>query len=214
MDGIIITPDYVDEELIAILKKLDVPVVFLRRRTPNEVNAPFVDVDHYLGACKAVEYLIAKGHQKICFMGMTEDSFISNERLRGYKDTMNKHSLYPKDTQIKIAGRTIESGKDTMEKLYTENDDMTALFASNDLLGIGALEWLAINNIKVPEQISVIGFDDLEYSKLHWIQLTTMSQPRKTMGRLATELLLNLINESGENHSVMLEATLVERKTC
>jgi LacI family transcriptional regulator len=214
MDGVIITPDNIDDELISILKMIEVPVVFLRRRTPGKLDIPFVDVDHYTGACNAVEHLINKGHKSICFMGMTEDSFISNERLRGYIDTMKKHGFYPAEEKIEIAGRTTDSGKVAMSKLYLRNKEMTALFASNDLLAIGALEWLAINNIKVPQQIALIGFDDLEFSKLHWIQLTTMSQPRKTMGYMAGEMLLKMINGSNQNESVLLKASLVERRTC
>ncbi|MFS0862147.1 LacI family DNA-binding transcriptional regulator [Fredinandcohnia sp. 179-A 10B2 NHS] len=214
MDGVIVTPDHVDEELISLLNRLEVPIVFLRRRTPAEVNAPFVDVDHYTGACEAVSYLIENGHRDIGFLAMTQDSFVSKERLRGYMDTMQKHGLTPTDNSIEVAGRTIESGRNAMEKLHEKNPQLTAVFASNDLLGIGALEWLAIKDIKVPEQISIIGFDDLVFSSLYWIQLTTMAQPRKKMGRFAADLLLSMINGSEENDSVLLKAKLVERKTC
>src|SRR5690606_32736750 len=148
------------------------------------------------------------------FLAMTQDSFVSKERLRGYMDTMQKHGFTPNDHSIVTAGRTIESGRIAMEKLHAKNSQLTAVFASNDLLGIGALEWLAIKNIKVPEQISIIGFDDLVFSSLYWIQLTTMAQPRKKMGRFAADLLLTMINGSEENESVLLKAKLVERKTC
>ena len=213
MDGVILTPNVLDQDSIALLEKLKVPGVFLRRRTPEGLKIPFIDVDHYGGACGAVNHLISKGHTNIGFMGMTKDSFTSNERLRGYIDTMYQHQLDVREDSIKIAGRTIESGRMAMEQLYHENPNMTALFASNDLLGIGALEWLAKNDIRVPEQMAVIGFDNLELSELHWIQLSTMAQPRKTMGQLAAELLLRMINKEKDTDSIVLETNLIERKT-
>lgn len=214
MDGIILTPDNFSPEIVDNLNNLEVPAVLLRRRSEGDLNIPFIDVDHYSAACKAVEYLLEKGHENICFMGMTEDSFISNERLRGYTDTMYRSQIEVKKSQYLIAGRTIESGKKAMEKLYKNNPDMTALFASNDLLGIGALEWLAQNNISVPNDVSVIGFDDLDLSSLYWIQLTTMSQPRKKMGNLAAQKLLEMLDGSNKVQSTLLNADLVERKTC
>lgn len=213
MDGVIVTPDFIDEQLVNLLKRLDVPVVFLRRRTPAGLDVPYVDVNHYSAACKAVEHLILNGHSRIGFIGMTEDSQISKDRLRGYLDTMNGHGYFPEESQMVVGGRTIDSGRLAMEKLYEQTPEITAVFASNDLLGIGALEWLALHNIKVPEQVSVIGFDNLEFTSLHWIQLTTMAQPRKQMGKLAAELLLDMINGSENCQSVLLEAKLIERKT-
>ncbi|WP_255449088.1 LacI family DNA-binding transcriptional regulator [Virgibacillus sp. SK37] len=214
MDGILLTPDNLDEDIISMLRNLKVPALFLRRRTPNSLNIPYIDVDHYEGACKAVEHLLSKGHRNICFMGMTEDSFISNERLRGFMETMHKHGIYPNDNQIVIAGRTIESGKLAMEKLYKKNKNMTALFASNDLLGIGALEWLSKNNIDVPNEVSVIGFDNLELSELYWIQMTTMAQPREMMGKMAAEKLLKMMDNSEKGKSILLHAELIRRQTC
>lgn len=213
MDGVILTPDKLEEDFVTLLKKLNVPFVLLRRRTPEGLDFPFVDVDHYGGAQQAVQHLIKKGHKKIGFMGMSKESFTSNERLRGYHDVMREYNLEVNESQISIAGRTIESGRKAMGRLYQSNPGLTAVFASNDLIGIGALEWLEINKIEVPKQMAVIGFDDLEISNLHWIQLTTMSQPRKQMGELSAELLLSLINGEEED-SIILDTELKKRKTC
>ncbi|NRF92870.1 LacI family DNA-binding transcriptional regulator [Paenibacillus frigoriresistens] len=214
-DGLIITPDFLDEEFIQLLSSLDMPVVFLRRRTPAALSIPFVDVDHYQAAVTAVNYLIELGHKQIGFISMPESSFTGNERLRGYKDTMQKHGLSSDHSRIVIGGRTIVHGREAMGKLYEKNPEVTAVFAANDLLGIGALEWLAVHELQVPDKLSVIGFDNLEYSELYWIRLTTMEQPRDEMGKRAAQLLLEMIsNKETTLKSELISAKLIVRQSC
>ncbi|SFL23506.1 transcriptional regulator, LacI family [Paenibacillus sp. 1_12] len=214
-DGLIITPDCLDEEFVQLLSSIDMPFVFLRRRTPAAISMPFVDVDHYEAAITAVNYLIELGHKQIGFIGMPESSFTGNERLRGYKDTMRKHGLSPDQSRIVIGGRTIDHGREAMGKLYEKSPDVTAVFAANDLLGIGALEWLAVHQIQVPDKLSVIGFDNLEYAELYWIRLTTMEQPRGEMGSRAAQLLLQMIENKGTTlNSELIQAKLIVRQSC
>lgn len=215
-DGLIITPDFLDATFIEMLSSLEMPVVFLRRRTPQELSMPYVDVDHYQAAIVAVNYLLELGHKKIGFIGMPESSFTGTQRLHGYKDTMRKYGLLSESTDIVVAeGRHIPNGRKAMSELYEQNPHLTAVFAANDLLGIGSLEWLAKRDIKVPEQISVMGFDNLEYAELHWIQLTTMEQPTHRMGSKAAELLLQMIADKTQMPpSDLIEARLIERQSC
>lgn len=217
-DGLILTPDHLDEELIDILNSVEMPVVFLRRRTPAQLNIPFVDVDHYEAACNAINYLLELGHSKIGMITMPKSSFSGSERLRGYEDTMKQHGL-SFERYIVQGGRSIEHGRKAMEGLYANNPELTAIFAANDLLGIGALEWIARREEGLLSHLSVIGFDNLEYTDLHWIQLTTMEQPREEMGRKAASLLLEMINNKQNDHAVnpsslLIEARLIVRKSC
>ncbi|CAN7747181.1 LacI family DNA-binding transcriptional regulator [Paenibacillus sp. LjRoot56] len=215
MDGIIVTPDFLDDEALDMLRRLEIPVVFLRRRPPQDLDMPFVDVDHYEGACHAMDYFFSLGHSRIGFMGMPKYSFTGQERYRGYVDSMKKHGLEPHPNGIVWDGRTIECGSRAMSKLMGEYPSMTAVFAANDLLGIGALEWLAENKLSVPERMSVIGFDNLEVSDLHWIKLTTVAQPRKEMGRKAAEVLLQMLTENKLTaQSILLHTKLIIRETC
>jgi len=214
-DGLIITPDFLDDELIQLLESLDMPVVFLRRRTPAGLTMPFVDVDHYQAAIAAVNYLIELGHKDIGFIGMPESSFTGNERLRGYLDTLRKHGLAAGEDRIVVGGRTIEQGREAMSRLHEQNSRLTAVFAANDLLGIGALEWLAVNRQQAPDGLSIMGFDNLEYGELYWIRLTTMEQPRKEMGGRAAELLLQMIaTKDTKPESALIEAKLIVRQSC
>jgi len=214
-DGLIITPDHFDKEFVELLAGLNKPVVLLRRRTPKGLSIPFVDVDHYKAATVAVDYLIGLGHREIGFIGITESSFTSNERLRGFVDTMRKHGLSADPDRIIFGGRTIDGGREAMGRLVERHPNLTAVFAANDLLGIGALEWLAMRGIAVPDQMSVIGFDNLEYADLHWIRLTTMGQPRDEMGRRAAQLVLQMIADKDTTpESHLIQAKLIVRNTC
>ncbi|MEC0210403.1 LacI family DNA-binding transcriptional regulator [Paenibacillus ehimensis] len=214
-DGLILTPDYMDEEFSELLSNLEIPIVFLRRRPPAGLSFPFVDVDHYQAAKTAMQYLLELGHRQIGFIGMPQSSFIGNERLRGYTDVMRLHGIDPGPGHMILGGRTIDNGREAMGRLLDHNPDLTAVFAANDLLGIGALEWLAMHQIAVPDKLSVMGFDNLEYAGLYWIQLTTMEQPRREMGVRAAQMLLQMIaNKEQTPESDLMEAKLVIRKTC
>jgi len=215
MDGLIVTPDFMDEDFVSMLKRLKIPVVFLRRRPHPELNMPFVDVDHYKGSCRAVEYLLELGHRRIGFIGMPETSFTGRERYRGYLDTLKSRNIPVAPHGIVHAGRTFKQGYQGMEKLMAEYSGMTAVFAANDVLGIGALEWTAKHGLSVPEQMSIVGFDNLEMTDLHWIKLTTVAQPRMEMGRKAAELLMEMMKEEKQTaESILMDTELVVRHTC
>ncbi|MFJ9500714.1 LacI family DNA-binding transcriptional regulator [Brevibacillus centrosporus] len=215
MDGLIVTPNFMDEELLEQFQRLQIPVVFLRRRSPEGLAAPFVDVDHYKGACMAMEHLIGLGHRHIGFIGMPELSFLAELRYQGYVDTMHAHGLTPNPNAITRGGRTIAHGREAMSRICEQNKDLTAIFAANDLLAIGALEWLAIQGIPVPEKMSVVGFDNLEVASLHWIKLTTIAQPRKQMGEEAAGIIDRMIREETyQAQSVFFEPELIQRNTC
>lgn len=215
MDGIIATPDVMNDAIIEWLKRLEIPVVLLRRRPPEGLHIPVVDVDHYKGACNAVQYLLSLGHKHIGFIGLPPYSFTGQERYRGYLDTLAAHGIEPLMKQPLFTGRTIECGYEAMAQLYKETPTVTAVFAANDMLGIGALEWLAKNNIQVPGQISVMGFDNLEVTDLHWIKLTTIAQPRNLMGKKAAELLLQMMKDHVLTHDpIFLDTELIIRETC
>ncbi|WNQ12024.1 LacI family DNA-binding transcriptional regulator [Paenibacillus aurantius] len=214
-DGLILTPDHLDEEFVDLLTNLPMPAVFLRRRTPPGLSMPFIDVDHHRAALDAMDHLIGLGHRHIGFIGMPDNSFIGNERLRGYRERMELSRLPCDPTHVETGGRSIRDGREAMERLYARHSELTAVFAANDLLGIGALEWLARRQIPVPQRVSVIGFDNLNLAELHWIQLTTMEQPRPRMGSRAAELLLRMMEDKALNpEPELFDTKLIIRGSC
>lgn len=215
LDGLIITSDYMDEEMVKLLRNLNIPIVFLRRRPPSELEAPFVDVDHYQGSCRALEYLLSLHHRHIGFIGMPDFSYTGRERYRAYCDTMQKYDVPISEAATIFGERSYRSGYESMRQLTSSYPEMTAVFAANDILAIGALEWLAEKQISVPEKMSVVGFDNLEVSNLHWIKLTTVAQPRKEMGMKAADMLMAMVQEKGSTPpSILFDTELIVRRTC
>ncbi len=218
VDGLILKPSPLDEEFIEMLNRIDIPVVFLRGLTSYEesrLDISTVDVNHYRGAYSATQYLVDLGHREIGFLGMSKNSSEGSERLNGYLDCLRDHDIPSKESNIVMAGSNIEQGKIAVAKLMSQNNQLTSIFAANDLLAIGGFDWLVTNKYQVPEDISLIGFDNLEFSSLSWINLTTVDQPRKTIGNQAAKLLLDIINDKSlEPKSILLETKLIERNTC
>src|SRR5699024_10588295 len=111
LDGVIVTPSLLDTQTIERLKDLKIPAVLLRRRPLMKLIMPAVDVDHYTGACEIVYSLISKSNNKIAYLGISKESFTSNERLKGYNDTIQNYYLPFEDTFIERCGREFQDGR-------------------------------------------------------------------------------------------------------
>lgn len=213
-DGLILTPEVWSEELLELLKKVDIPVVALRRRPPESTGIPYVDGDHYTGARQMVDYLYQAGHRKIAHIVLHTD--IGMERLRGYVDAMESHGLQPLQILVDMpANRTmdaVKNGREAMRRLWDEHSGLTAVFASSDPIGVGAMEYLAEQGVRVPERISVCGSGDIDFCSLYWFQMTTIAFERYELGRKAAQMLLKMIDREVKHpKSVLFETHLVVR---
>lgn len=213
-DGLIITPDVWDDALIETLKRVDIPTVALRRRPPKGIDVPYVDGDHYQGARQMVEYFYQNGHRNIGHIVLSTD--IGEERLRGYRDAMQAYGLEPYAVRNELPAHklkdAVKCGRQAMEQMLRELPETTAVFAASDQLAVGAMEYLAMQGIRVPDEISVSGTGDMEYSDLHWLKLTTISLERAEMGKKAAQMLLRMIDKEVKHpKSVLVETHLIIR---
>lgn len=216
IDGIIMKPSNLNEELLNTINQLKIPIVFLRSLGKNEqeLNISSIDVNHYQATYNVVEYLVKLGHRNIGFIGMTKESREEEDRFKGYSDCLKDNNINVSGQNITIPGTKIIDGGYGIRNLLNKNPNITAVFAANDLLAIGALDWLKERNYIVPNDISVIGFDNLEISRLHIINLTTVDLPRKEMGRQAAEMLLDMLSSEAINKKeVKLDTQLIIRNT-
>jgi len=215
-DGIIITHDNWDPELIQALSGLDIPTVSLRRRPPQGLDIPFVDSDHFMGACQMVDYLYSIGHRRIAHLMLNTD--IGAERCRGYRHAMEANGLDPIVIQLKMpAHRFMEGvtcGIESTKVLLKDYPDVTAIFGGTDAIAIGAMEHLRSMHLRIPEDISVCGTNDMEYAQLKCFDLTTVALGRYDMGHKAAEILLNMINgEVQYPKSTLIETRLIVRNS-
>jgi len=178
VDGVaILTGNMSDKQILDFSRR--VPIVAFGREVQGERTQAFC-LDNYGGACEAVEYLISQGHRRIAHIAGPPDH--ARERLAGYNDTLAKHGI-ASDPRLVVTGDFSESsGLLALNSLLVANVRFSAIFAANDLTAYGARLALYRRNIRVPEDISLVGFDDLESSMYTTPPLTTVRQPLYEVG--------------------------------
>ncbi|MFB6290498.1 MAG: LacI family DNA-binding transcriptional regulator [Candidatus Bipolaricaulia bacterium] len=198
LDGLLIASNPVEDPLLEALIDDGTPFVSVGRH-PNE-QANYVDVNNYGGAKQATEYLLNSGHERIATITGPLDQAPAIDRLRGYKDALKEADLEVEDGLIYEGDFTEESGSKGIHKLLANFP--TAVFAANDLIAIGVLKELKEMNKKVPEDIAIVGFDDIQASSAVEPPLTTISQPIDDLGRESVRYLKKLIerNQSTEQN--------------
>ena len=213
-DGLIITPDAWPVQLLDALQKLTVPTVALRRRPPQSVGIPYVDNDHYKGAMQMMSYLTGLRHSKIAHIVLP--TAIGALRHEAYLDFCSIRGLVPRDVLIDMPANKLseakENGYEAMKVILEKYPDTTAVFAGTDQLAIGAMVRLREIGMAVPEEMSVAGINDMDYTELPWFNLTTMSLNRTEMGSVAAQMLLDMI-ENREPHpeNRLLGSSLIVR---
>lgn len=208
IDGaILVTPTVVDHDY-------RIPVVAVDPHTgPSDL--PTVDSDNLSGAMAATEHLIRLGHRRIGFLGGREDLESARMRAEGYRRSMSAAGIPLDAGLMRIGGYREEMADLPARELLTMAEPPTAIFAANDLSAIRTMEVARSLGLRIPEDLSVIGFDNVPESALTSPPLTTISQPIQRMGFEAMKLLIDLIDgtEVSDPHR-QLPTELVERGSC
>ncbi|MDP4146480.1 MAG: LacI family DNA-binding transcriptional regulator [Bacillota bacterium] len=216
VDGIIFFPSRITEKHKAVLDKIvpKTPVVVVGYEIKN-VLLPCVVYDNYIGAKMAMRHLIENGHKKISIITGPEFEETSNQRLKAYLDTMNENNLPINKQYIKVGSFCMGSGyTKTLELLQCNSERPTAIFAFNDNMAIGAIKAIQESQLKVPEHISVIGFDNIETTAYTTPSLTTVYQDQHEIGLRAAETLINCIKDkTNKINKVVLEQELIVRES-
>jgi DNA-binding LacI/PurR family transcriptional regulator len=196
------------------LERRGLPLVFFNRVCP-EIHTSRVIVDDYKGAFKAVEYLVQTGCKKIAHIAGPSNLLVSRNRLNGYLDVLKKFNLEICNDLIAECDFSVESGRTATEKLL-ERCQPDAIFVVNDAAAFGCLQILKGRKIRIPDDISVVGFTNEPLSDLIEPTLTTVSQPSYEIGRSAAQLFLRRVEEGIHNFSpqtVMLNTELIIRNS-
>lgn len=199
IDGLIIAPVAEDHSFINDLVDEDYPIVFIDRK-PSGYRRDCVLADNYNGSFEATTAFIESGHTKIGIITGLKGLTTTDERLQGYKDALIKNNIPVDERLIKHGNSKYESGYSCTQELV-ENTDITALYVGNNSMTIGAVNYMIDKKVKIPDDISLIGFDDYEWAKITNPSLTVVKQPIYQMSIKAVELLLKRINEGGDDYS-------------
>lgn len=214
VDGIILFPTTANsyEGLKPYLST--VPTVFLSENL-HELPVSYIAVDNYSGVRIGTEYLHSLNHKKILYLGRRKGSTTHRHRSRGYKDACKALGIEPQFVDSTAPFSSIRSGYELAKTVFAKPLEHTAIFAATDTVAIGVLQAAQEAGIRVPDDLSLLGFDDILYAGLPTINLTTIEQPKKTMATMVVDMLIDKIQDpsKGYSHSILMPS-LVERGSC
>lgn len=213
VDGIIFSSEVLKTEYYDVLETMKIPVVLVSSQT-EFAKVPFVKVDDYQAAYDAVMYLVSNGHRKIAMIsGILSDINAGKPRAEGYRDALEACGIPFNSRHLVFGDFLYESGRTAMDTLLEQAPDVTAVFAASDEMAIGALSTIVKHGLSVPEDISLMGYDDLGIAKMIIPPLTTVKQPLYEMGKIAAQKLIQLLDTGEPVKSKIVEHTIVERQT-
>lgn len=213
IDGIIFTPSSVTSHEENRYNDLDIPMVLVDKNIESSNAKGIVKVDNKNGTYEATKHLIKQGHKDILYLSGPLKNDISKERLQGYIRALEKNNLSVKKENIVEGKYRYEWAYNFIKNL--EEIKCTAICCANDLMAIGAIQALREKKFKIPEDISIVGFDDIETAKLIDPSLTTIRQPAYEMGAKASEILINSLQNKDKESvgTIIFKPSLIIRNS-
>jgi len=215
VDGLFITPVYRFEAEARIYQEITarkIPTVLLGPPAPFCKNFPGIEIEEVVASYNATKHLLNLGHKKIAYLTGPSATPWAHERFEGYRRALREAGIEVDDRMVFAAGNTIEDGTKATLQMLNEGCHPTAIQAVSDLVAIGCAETLLAQGLKVPEDISLVGFGNILMAQYYRVPLTTVRQPKFRLGIAAVDAMLNLLR--GEPiQTKRLGAELVERKS-
>ena len=210
VDGIVVASSRLGALHSRLLAELRIPMVLLNNQHPSGFTNT-VSVDNVHGAYRATLHLVKLGHKKIGYLGDKFGLHSEVERYAGYRKMMAEAGLQVRKEFVLQGDGKPEAALGAAAELLARPDRPTALFCYNDMTALGALHAAARQRISVPKELSVVGFDDIFFSRYLSAPLTTVAQPKRQLGSRATRLLLSVLAGKTTDTKVILRGQLVVR---
>lgn len=211
VDGILVTASRVGALYMPMLEEMKVPIVLINNQHPGEF-ACHVSIDNPAGARAVTAHLVELGHRRIGYIGDRFGLHSDDERSAGYRAMLKRAGIGFDPLLVANGDGGAENGARAMHNLLDLADPPTAVFCYNDMSAYGAMRAARERRMRVPQEISIAGFDDLFLSSYTDPPLTTVRQPMQEMGRDAADILLNLL-AGGKPRSVFKPGTLIPRQS-
>jgi DNA-binding LacI/PurR family transcriptional regulator len=213
VDGLIITSTNPKGAIIKSLTDEGFPFVLLYS-TVRKGSVSAVGIDNYQGGYQATDHLVKLGHERI---GMVAGSFAISDRSfhrwHGYRQCLKNHNIAYDKALLAQTDYSLTSGRDSMKKMLSFKKPPTAVFCSNDFLALGAMKGARELGLDLPEDLSIVGFDDIPIASYVIPELTTIHQPAYEMGKLGAELLFHCIQKQTKSVQLMLDSSLIIRES-
>lgn len=213
IDGLILVSSGTDEDLTELLANEGIPKVLVDREVAG-VTADLIEADHVQGSYDATRYLISLGHKKIACVAGPKTLLPSGGRVTGYLRALQEAGISFNPDYLIHSDFTSQGGFNAFQELLSKADRPTAIFASNDLMAIGGICAANQANVKIPQQLSVVGYDDIALASFSTPPLTTISQPKHTIGQLTAQILVDRIaRPEAPMRREMLSSQLIVRQS-
>ena len=214
LEGILLVPSGIRaREEHDLPRRYQIPMVLVDRKLEGISDIPGVYSNNEYASVISCEHLIRKGARDIVFISGPLNVSTSIERFEGYKAVLAQHSIPFRPEMCRHGSYTVESGYNAVLELERSGISYSAILAANDLMALGALKAVREFGYRVPENVQIIGFDNIEFSQYCEPSLSTMQQPTFDMGAKAVELLTGIIEKRGPVQPERLIPKLLMRKT-
>jgi LacI family transcriptional regulator len=212
IDGLLVAPVAKTTGNILRLHQRNFPVVIIDRFS-HDTDIPYVTTNNLQGAYEGTKHLISHGHRHIAFIQGVPNAVPSIERRKGFENALKEHGIAPQEELVRGKEFHEQDGFDSAIHLLNRNPRPTAIFTSSSLGALGAMRACIKLGIKIPDELSIIGFDEHPYAQLLSPPLTTIAQQTQAIGEAASSLLLNWIDTGNrpENASRVFDTQLVPR---
>jgi len=213
VDGLLITPVQDKDDDIKNLIDANIPFVIVGRDFENiEVDAVYND--EVKGGFLATEYLINKGHKRIALINGFLHKSPAKGRLEGYKKALKKYGIPFDDALVSFGDIDVKDGYERTKQMLEKDLDFTAIFAYNDMMAFGSMQAIKEKGLRIPENIGLVGYDDIPFCSLMDPALTTIRLNKQELGIESVKLLLYRINGSRKKvKKIMLDVELIRRET-
>jgi LacI family transcriptional regulator len=213
VDGLLIAPVQDRDDDIKNLIEVNIPFVVVGRDFKN-ISLDAVYNDEVKGGFLATEYLIKKGHKRIALI----DGFLykspAKGRLEGYKKALKKYGISMDDALVSVGDIDVKDGYERTRQMLEKDLDFTAIFAYNDMMAFGAMQAIREKGLRIPEDIGLVGYDDIPFCSLMDPALTTIRLKKQELGIESVKLLFSLINGNRKKpKKIMLDVDIIVRKT-
>ncbi len=214
IDGMLLLTPRIDDTGLKKLEQVDIPTVLMGHLENSGLYS--VDVDNQLAAKQGVQYLLDLGHRQIACISNAQPSYAASpERVLGYKEALISAGITPDENLIRYADFDPHSGYEQMKSLLASGAKFTAVFVASDNVAIGVMSALREAGLRIPKDISLVGFDDLPWAQYSDPPLTTVHLQAQELARQACLLLMDLLQgREPEAKQQIIETHLVVRESC
>ncbi len=214
IEGLIISPIAESNADIDSLLGKEMPLVYVSEAQQG-ADTSFVAIDNFTGAKEATIHLINRGYEPIYYFGVPADKISNDERLAGYQAALREFQIEPDEKWLQMGDYYQRTGYAMIKELINRHEIPSGVFAINDQVALGVIQGVREEGLSIPEDVAVVGFDNIPMAAFPEIQLTTISQPKADLGKTAMDVLYRLINDPMKTapHKIFLPTKLIIRKT-